>query len=409
MVGRIIGFTIGGIVTLIAVFLISSQVIRPADLHDFQSADFYKTSAEQSSPGDTGLLQSLDFKQTLSGDLSGLSSLDVHVYPNFLPQIRRYAWYPYRSSDQLTVTPSWASQVSAVSVDGKSHDVNTPLVLDAEDHGREVRISAKNADGSRSADYVILVMPHTFPPLRTQVSSAEEVAPGIITGMQAIPGNPTFSPLRQLRLLLYVNGISGTMKTLRKANQQPFDDFLAADLAGNLDFEHREYLSYVNFVLDKFGTPLKYNNDAPRMITLPVTTSKNEGLLPKQGFIYKKMAMDTDENFAEAITRSFVIGKDETEAVEIPRHIDQFDDGHHIDVTPWETIQNLFYRVHPAGTPLKSGGQLDVDVLVRLDDDHHAGVVLEGGVLGGDHVGGALEVLHGGQNGRGAGRGGGVW
>ncbi len=371
MFGRIIGYSAVGLVVLLGGLLLATQVIRPADLHDFQSTDFYKTSADQTSPGDTTFLLDLTYDQALGGELSDTSSLDIHVYPNFLPQIRRYGWYPYRAGDRLTVTPSWGPQVASITVDGKPHALTDPIELSAHDHGREVVVSARTADGARRANYVILIMPHTFPPLRTQVSAVEDVAPGIITGMQAAPNNPTFSQLRTLRLFLYTNGIFGTLQGIIKARQQRFDDFIAADLAASLDFEHREYLPYVNFVLDKYGTPLKYNNDAPRTIYLPFTTSTDEGLLPAEGFIYKEIVMDTADNFAEAITHSFIQRRGETTATEIPRHLDQFDDGHHIAVTPWETIQNLFYRIHPSGTELKNGDRLDVNVtstyLVELD------------------------------------------
>ncbi len=373
MIARLMGGSVLVLVMVLVGLVVASQVIRPADLHDFQSEDFYKTSAEQSSPGDTGLLLNLTVDHTLGGDLADVSSLDVHVYPNFLPQIRRYAWYPYRPSDRLTVTPSWDDDVTSITVDGAPQALTAPIELSAQDHGRETVISVQTADGARRASYVILVMPHTFPPLKTQVRSADDVAPGIITGMQAAPNNPTFSPLRMVRLSLYTNGVFGTIEAMRKATKQRFDDFIAADLAASLDFEHREYLPYVNFVLDKFGTPLKYNNDAPRTIYLPITTSRDEGLLPRQGFIYKEIAMDTADNFAEAITRSFVQRRGDASPVEIPRHLDQFDDGHHIAVTPWETVQNLFYRIHPAGTELNNGDRLDVNVtstyLVELNRD----------------------------------------
>ncbi len=371
MIARILGYGVLTLVVLLVGLIVAGLVIRPADLHDFQSEDFYKTSAAQTSPGDTGLLADLTFDQNLGGNLAEVSSLDVHVYPNFMPEIRRYAWYPYRASDRLTVTQSWNGPVASVTLNGEPLSPTTPIELSAQDHGREFVLSAETEDGARRANYVILVMPHTFPPLKTKISSVEDVAPGIITGMQAAPNNPTFPPQRMMRLSLYLNGVVGTINTIRKSQKQRFDDFIAADLAASLDFEHREYLPYVNFVLDKFGTPLKYDNYAPRLIYLPITTEKDEGLLPEHGFIYKEIAMDTAENFAEAITRSFVQGKGEPTATEIPRHIDQFDDGHHIDVTPWDTIQNLFYRIHPAGTELKNGETLDTNVtstyLVELD------------------------------------------
>ncbi|MEL7481079.1 MAG: aryl-sulfate sulfotransferase, partial [Pseudomonadota bacterium] len=362
MVGRAITFVALGALGLLIGLLVASQTIRPADLHDFESEDFYRTSAEQTAPGDTGLLLDLTFEQTLSGDLSDVQSLDVHVYPNVLPQIRRYAWYPYRASDRLTVTPSWAPAVTSVSVNGTPQSPNDPIELRARDHGREISISAGTADDRRTANYIILIMPHTFPPLKTQIRSAEDIAPGIITGLQAAPNNPTFSRARILRNLLYTEGVFGTLAQMRKSRLQPFDDFTAADLTTSLDLEHREYLPFVNFVLDKYGTPLKYNNAGPRTIYLPFSTSKDDGLLPEQGFIYKELVMDTDDNFAEAIARSFVAPKGEAVRTEIPRHLDQFDDGHHIAVTPWETVQNLFYRIHPAGTELESGKRLDVNV-----------------------------------------------
>ena len=370
---RILLMTVMALVLLLVGLYAASQLIRPPHLHDFESDDFYKTSDEQTSPGDTGLLLDFAFEQTLGGDLAGVQSLDVHVYPNVLPQIRRYGWYPYRPEDLLTVTPSWAPDVASITVNGDSHGLADPIELSGQDHGEETFIIAETADGQRSASYVFLTLPHTFPPLRTQVNNPDEVAPGIITGLQATLNNPTFPQLGFIRNLLYTEGLFGTRAQLRKARMQPFDDFTTGDIGVNLDYENRIYLPFVNFALDKFGTPLKYNNSAPRTIFLPVTTSRDEGLLPEQGFVYKENVLDSDENFAEAITRSFVSPRGEGTKTEIPRHIPQFDDGHHIDVTEWETIQNMFYRIHPAGTELRNGDVLDVNVtstyLVELDRD----------------------------------------
>ncbi|MEO0817977.1 MAG: aryl-sulfate sulfotransferase [Pseudomonadota bacterium] len=370
---RFIGYVVFALVVLLTGLVIASQVIRPEHLHDFESDDFYKTSAQQTSPGDTGLLLDFTFEQALGGDLSGVQSLDVHVYPNVLPQIRRYGWYPYREEDSLTVTPTWSSDVTSVTVNGEPHAPADPIELSGKDHGQETLIIAETAGGARTASYVILTLPHTFPPLKTTVHSVDEVAPGIITGLQATLNNPTFSRGSFLRNLLYTEGVFGTLAQLRKSRLQPFDDFTTGEIGVDLDYENRIYLPFVNFALDKFGTPLKYNNAAPRSIFLPVTTSKTEGLLPEQGFVFKENVMDSDENFAEAITRSFTSPKGEATKTEIPRHIPQFDDGHHIDVTDWETIQNMFYRIHPAGTELNTGDVLDVNVtstyLVELDRD----------------------------------------
>ena len=362
-------------VFLLIALLTASQVIRPPDLHDFESSDFYKTSAAQTAAGDAGLLRAMNPAQMLTGDLAGADGLDVHVYPNFLPQIRRYAWYPYRASDTLTLNPSWASEVTEVRVNGEPTSLSAPITLDAQAHGSEVIIEAQTADGARRAEYVFVVLPHTFPPLRTTVHAADAVAPGIITGLQAVGmNNPTFSRARALRNLLYVVGIRGTLKFLQKSRLQVFDDFIAANPADSLDFAHREYLPFVNFALDSYGVPLKYSNYLPSTIFLPITTSEDEGLLPEQGFVYKEGVMDTADNFAEAITRSFVARRGERDRsthLEVPRHLAQFDDGHHIDVTPWETLQNVFYRIHPAGSVLKSGEKLDVNVtstyVVELD------------------------------------------
>lgn len=355
----------------VVLLLVASQVVRPLDLHEFQSADFFKTNNAQTDPGDPDLLLDLSFEQTLGGNLRRKTDLDVHVYPNFLSEIRRYAWYPYRSSDRLDITPSWSPDVMSMTVNGKPHPLDQPVTLSAKKYGREVTLIGQNADGSREANYVFLILPHTFPPLQTTITSAEDVAPGIITGMQAAPGNPTFSTLRQLRLSLYQSGIRGTLKVLKKASKQPFDDFLSDIPERTLDLENRVYLPYINFVLDQYGTPLKYDNLAPRTIYLPFTTSKDEGLLPEEGFIYKEIVMDEDDHFAEAITRSFIAGKGDKKGREISRHLNQFDDGHHVDVTPWETIQNVFYRIYPQGSELRNGDELDVNVVstyvVELD------------------------------------------
>ena len=370
---RFTKYVVLALVVLVAGLMIASQVIKPEYLYDFESDDFYRTSAQRTSPGDTGLLLDFTFEQTLGGDLSGVEALDVHVYPNVLPQIRRYGWYPYREEDRLTVTPTWSADVTSVTVNGEARSAAEPIELFAEDHGQETVIVAATADGARTANYVFLTLPHTFPPLKTTVHSPGDVAPGIITGLQAAPNNPTFSQGKMLRNLLYTQGVFGTLAQLRKARMQPFDDFSAADLASSLDFENREYLPFVNFALDKYGTPLKYNNSDPRTIFLPFTNPNTTegGLLPEHGFIYKELVLDTDDNFAEAISRSFVAPKGEATRIEIPRHLDQFDDGHHIDITPWGNVQNLFYRIHPAGTELKNGDVLDVNVtstyLVELD------------------------------------------
>ena len=90
--GRIIIYSAVGLTVLIATLLVASQIIRPPDLHDFESRDLYKTSAAQAYSGDEGLLLDLGFDQILGNDLTGSQALDVHVYPNFMPQIRRYAW-----------------------------------------------------------------------------------------------------------------------------------------------------------------------------------------------------------------------------------------------------------------------------------------------------------------------------
>ena len=370
---RAIGFTVLGVLVLLIGLVIASQTIRPADLHDWESDDFYKTSDEQTSPGDTGLLLDMAFEQRLGGDLEGISSLETHFFPNVLAEVRRYAWYPYRPEDRLTVKPVWSSDVESVTIDGATQSPTDPIELSAKNYGQETLIEARTADGTRTANYVILTLPHTFPPLKTQINNPDEVAPGIITGLQATLNNPTYPQLSSIRNLLYTEGLFGTRAQLRRARMQPFDDFTTGDIGVDLDYENRIYLPFVSFTLDKFGTPLKYNNMAPRTIFLPITTSRDEGLLPEQGFIFKENVMNSDENFAEAITRSFVSPKGEATKTEIPRHIPQFDDGHHIDVTEWETIQNLFYRIHPAGTELSNGDVLDVSVtstyLVELDRD----------------------------------------
>ncbi|MEM7493934.1 MAG: cadherin-like beta sandwich domain-containing protein, partial [Pseudomonadota bacterium] len=182
--------------------LAASQVVKPSDWHDFESEDFYKTSAAQTDPGDTTLLQNLSFSQALGGELTDFTTLDLHVYPNFLPQIRRYAWYPYRRTDQLTISPTWSGDVAKVTLNGAPVSLSDPILVSAENIGQEVRLEAFTPDDERRASYVVLIMPHNFPPLKTRVNAADDVAPGIITGVQAAPNNPTYSRLKQVRMLL---------------------------------------------------------------------------------------------------------------------------------------------------------------------------------------------------------------
>lgn len=366
-------YVLGGLIAIIAGLLIFALTVAPADLHDFESDDFYKTSAAQTDPGDTSLLVSLDYDQSLGGDLAEQTGLVTPVYPNFFPEIRRYAWYPYRSDDTLSVTPKWSADVAKVSVNGEPHDLAAPITLSAKDHGTEVSITATTADGARTANYVILTLPYNFPPLKTKISDPAQVSPGMITGMQAAPNNPTYSRSKVIRSLLYTQGISGTLAMLRKAGKKPYDDFINPPFKQTLDLETREYLPFVNFVLDKNGTPLKYSSIAARTIFLPFTTEDDDGLLPQHGFVYKEIVMNDDAHFAEAIARSYIAPKGEATRTEVPRHLDQFDDGHHITVTPHGTVQNLFYRIHPKGTVIKNGDTLDVNVtstyLYELNDE----------------------------------------
>jgi len=370
---RVFGFLLGGLMALVAGLLIASQIVKPADLHDFESDDFYKLSDEQTNPGDTGLLLGLTFDQKHGGNLAQASGLDLHVYPNFLPAVRRYAWYPYREGDTLSVSANWSNEVANVTVNGKPHAPSAPIVLDGAKHGTELSITATNADGTRRANYVILTLPHNFPPLKTKISDPAQVSPGMITGMQAAPNNPTYPRSKVIRSLLYTQGISGTLAMLRKAGKKPYDDFINPPFKQTVDLETREYLPFVNFVLDKNGTPLKYSSIAARTIFLPFTTEDDDGLLPQHGFVYKEIVMNDDAHFAEAIARSYIAPKGEATRTEVPRHLDQFDDGHHITVTPHGTVQNLFYRIHPKGTVIKNGDTLDVNVtstyLYELNDE----------------------------------------
>ncbi|MEO1729760.1 MAG: aryl-sulfate sulfotransferase [Pseudomonadota bacterium] len=370
---RVVGLGVGAILIAVLGVLIAALTIRPADLHDFESDDFYKTSAAQTDPGDATLLTGWSYDQSLGGDLSEVTGLDIHVYPNFLPEVRRYAWYPYRSDDSLTVTPQWSAEVASVTVNGEAHEPSDPISLSAENHGSEVSITAKTADGARVANYVILTLPYNFPPLRTKITDPSQVSPGMITGMQAAPNNETYPRPKVIHALLYNQGIAGALQMLKKAQKKPYDDFVNVQLCRNLDCENREYLPFVNFVLDKNGTPLKYNNTSPRTIFLPFTTEDDGGLLPKHGFAYKEIVMNDEAHFAEAISRSFVAPIGEASRMEVPRHLDQFDDGHHITVTPHGTLQNLFYRMHPKGTVIKNGDVLDVNVtstyLYELNDE----------------------------------------
>ena len=149
---RIIGIVIVLILALVIGLLVASQVVKPADLHDFESEDFYKSSAAQTSPGDTGLLRRLVLDHTLEGDLSAQTTLDIHVYPNFLPQVRRYAWYPYRRSDRLMISPDWSEDVARVTRNGEPISLTEPIEVSAKTHGQEVHLTAMTSDGARTAN-----------------------------------------------------------------------------------------------------------------------------------------------------------------------------------------------------------------------------------------------------------------
>ena len=68
--GRIIIYIAVGLSVLIGALLVASQIIRPPDLHDFESRDLYQTSAAQAYSGDEGLLLDLEFDQILGDDLA---------------------------------------------------------------------------------------------------------------------------------------------------------------------------------------------------------------------------------------------------------------------------------------------------------------------------------------------------
>ena len=195
----------------------------------------------------------------------------------------------------------------SVTVNGKPHPVSEPIKLSAADFGRETSIIAQTPEGARTANYVFLTLPHTFPPLKSQVNSPDEVASGIITGLQATLNNPTFPPMKFLRNLPIPRVCLAPL--LNCVRQECSRSTISPPVKSALIWitKNRVYLPFVSFALDKFGTPLKYNNMALRTIFLPITTSRDEGLLTKEGFIFKENVMNADDNFAEAITRSFCL------------------------------------------------------------------------------------------------------
>ncbi|GIQ81808.1 arylsulfotransferase [Kipferlia bialata] len=366
-------------------------------LVEFRSPSFASASSSRGRVGDTGLLTHMECAQTLSEDLADVyvrgkrkERLRVYVSPAFDPRIRRYSYSPYRLSDKLSLSLAWSADVTQVTVDGMEVRMEAKVELLASNHGHEVEIVGRTADG-RQASYSVVIMPWFMQPICNEVHQVDQVAPGIMTGRGCIacvqedlnttdtdtdtaPGIMTgmssvctvlkpFGMKRMLWNMLNTVGFRGLLRILKSRRNSPFMDIGDPLVQKYLD-PNRVYCPGSAFVLDMYGTPLQYTTRDLRMITIPYALPSGTGgtLVPETGFLYNTPVQDDLLNFAEAPSRTFIANRSLEGAVELPRVLEQHDDSHELFITPRGTLMTTYYRMYEKGHVLNNGETLDLAV-----------------------------------------------
>ena len=163
----------------IVIVLLSSFVIfiswtvnmSKRDIPNYISPDIKLARDLITAPGDTSLLLSL-----VPGKKGPFT-----LCPEFDNRIRRYSWVPQSERDVLTLVPKYDDAVIAVSLNERTIPKSGPIKIPGNKPGKEYKISLRSGDESKSADYVVVVLPTSFIPLQVKSGEARECGMHFLT------------------------------------------------------------------------------------------------------------------------------------------------------------------------------------------------------------------------------------
>ncbi|MEC9026530.1 MAG: hypothetical protein VYD20_02490, partial [Candidatus Neomarinimicrobiota bacterium] len=240
----------------IVIVLLSSFVIfiswtvnmSKRDIPNYISPDIKLARDLITAPGDTSLLLSL-----VPGKKGPFT-----LCPEFDNRIRRYSWVPQSERDVLTLVPKYDDAVIAVSLNERTIPKSGPIKIPGNKPGKEYKISLRSGDESKSADYVVVVLPTSFIPLQVKIHDIDMVGDGFI-----FAGNFTVPKFRDWSMIFrdtYEDWGSDGMwnaffNTIYSRFTIPEQSSKQADTP--IPEPSRPYLPYI-YVLDKYGTPLFY-------------------------------------------------------------------------------------------------------------------------------------------------------
>ncbi|MAS78143.1 MAG: hypothetical protein CMG15_05800, partial [Candidatus Marinimicrobia bacterium] len=240
----------------IVIVLLSSFVIfiswtvnmSKRDIPNYISPDIKLARDLITAPGDTSLLLSL-----VPGKKGPFT-----LCPEFDNRIRRYSWVPQSERDVLTLVPKYDDAVIAVSLNERTIPKSGPIKIPGNKPGKEYKISLRSGDESKSADYVVVVLPTSFIPLQVKIHDIDMVGDGFI-----FAGNFTVPKFRDWSMIFrdtYEEWGSDGMwnaffNTIYSRFTIPEQSSKQADTP--IPEPSRPYLPYI-YVLDKYGTPLFY-------------------------------------------------------------------------------------------------------------------------------------------------------
>ena len=154
----------------VVIFVAWVMEMSKRDIPDFVSPDIHLPYAQITAPGDTSLL--VDLIPGKKGPFT--------LCPDFDARIRRYSWVPQYEEDVLTLVPNYHETVSAVSLNDQVISMTGPIKIPGDQAGREYRIGINGAEENQIAEYVVLVLPTSFLPLRVKIHNFDNVGDGFI-------------------------------------------------------------------------------------------------------------------------------------------------------------------------------------------------------------------------------------
>ena len=147
------------ILSSLVIFISWTVNMSNRDFPNYISPDIKLPHDLVTSPGDTSLL--VNITPGKKGPFT--------LCPEFDRRIRRYSWVPQSENDVLTLVPKYDEAVIAVSLNDRTIPMSGPIKISGNKAGKEYKISLRSGDESKTAEYVVVVLPTSFIPLQVKI------------------------------------------------------------------------------------------------------------------------------------------------------------------------------------------------------------------------------------------------